>query len=368
MEHRGIMTAAASCVTSFKIAGRDIGANKPAFIVAEVAQAHDGSLGMAHAFIDAAAEAGADAVKFQTHFAAEESTLDEPFRVRFSDQDRTRFDYWRRMEFSPQQWRALAAHARERGLIFLSSAFSLTAVDLLQEIGVPAWKVGSGEFGSADLWEAMMATGLPILFSTGMASRAEIDKAVTQFRTRAVPYALLQCTSAYPSPLEEIGLNVIDEFREEYHCPVGLSDHSGSLFPGLAALARGADIVEVHAVFDRRMFGPDVRASLTFDELRTLCAMRDAIATMDAHPVDKDVMAERLGPLRTIFGRSLAPTRPLPAGTVLAPDMLKPKKPGGGIPPEALEQLIGRRLARAVSPNHILLWSDIEDQSASSGL
>ncbi len=358
------MTATASCVTSFKIGGRDVGANKPALIVAEVAQAHDGSLGMAHAFIDAAAEAGADAVKFQTHLAAEESTLDEPFRVKFSAQDRTRFDYWRRMEFAPDQWRALASHARERGLIFLSSAFSIAAIDLLKEIGVPAWKVGSGEFSAPHLWEAMVATGLPVLLSTGMASRAEIDKAVTLFRSRAVPHALLQCTSAYPSPLEEIGLNVIAELKEQYRCPVGLSDHSGSVFPGLAALARGADIVEVHVVFDRKMFGPDVRASLTFEELGMLCAMRDAVARMDAHPVDKDAMAERLGPTRAIFGRSLAPVRRLPAGTVIAPEMLVPKKPGGGIPPDALEQITGRRLARDVSPDHVLRWSDIEDQGA----
>jgi N-acetylneuraminate synthase len=319
---------------------------------------------MAHAFIDAAADAGADAVKFQTHLAAEESTFDEPFRVQFSAQDRTRFDYWRRMEFAPDQWRALAAHANERGIIFLSSAFSTAAIDLLKQIGVPAWKIGSGEFSSPDIWEAMVATGLPILFSTGMAAYAEIDKAVTLFRARPVAYALLQCTSAYPSPLEEIGLNVIAELKQRYHCPVGLSDHSGKVFPALAALARGADIVEVHVVFDRKMFGPDVRASLTFEELRMLCAMRDAVTTMDSHPVDKDAMAERLAPIRSIFGRSLAPVRFLPAGTVLAPSMLAPKKPGGGIPPEALGQVAGRRLARDISPYHILRWSDIEDQGA----
>ncbi len=363
MEHPASITATDASGTGFKIAGRHVGANSPALIIAEVAQAHDGSLGMAHAYIDAAADAGADAVKFQTHLAAEESTLDEPFRVQLSDQDRTRFDYWRRMEFSPEQWQALASHAKERGLIFLSSAFSLAAVNLLKEIGVPAWKIGSGEFGAKDLWQAMAATGLPILFSTGMASRAEIGQAVTLFRSSAVPYALLQCTSTYPSPLEEVGLNVIDELKAHYRCPVGLSDHSGSLFPGLTALARGADIVEVHVILHRDSFGPDVGSSLTFEELRMLCAMRDAVTTMDAHPVDKDLMAERLQPTRTIFGRSLAPASHLRAGTVLTEAMLVPKKPGGGIPPEALDQITGRRLARDVSPDHILRWSDIEDQS-----
>ena len=243
-------------MTRISIEGRNVGQGNPALIIAEVAQSHDGSLGLAHAFVDAAAEAGADAIKFQTHFAAEESTLDEPFRIRFSQQDQTRFDYWRRMEFSPDQWHGLASHARERGLIFLSTPFSMAAIELLRKIGVPAWKIGSGEFASSDLWKAMAATGTPILFSTGMASRAEIDGAVTIFRSSAVPHALLQCTSTYPCPLEEVGLNVIDELRARYACPVGLSDHSGSVFPGLAALARGADIVEIHVTFDRGMFGP----------------------------------------------------------------------------------------------------------------
>jgi N-acetylneuraminate synthase len=179
-----------------------------------------------------------------------------------------------------------------------------------------------------------------------------------------VPYALLQCTSKYPSPLEEIGLNVINELRNRYGCPVGLSDHSGSVFPGLAALARGANIVETHVIFHRRMFGPDVRASLTFEELRMLCAMRDALTKMDAYPVDKDAMAERLGPMRGIFGRSLAPVRPLAAGTVLAPDLVVPKKPGGGIAPDAVGEITGRRLARDVTPERILRWDDLEDEKA----
>src|SRR5262245_39397643 len=220
-------------MNNLSIAGHRVGPDNPAFVIAEVAQAHDGSLGMAHAFVDAAAEAGVDAIKFQTHLAAQESTLDELFRVRFSQQDPTRFQYWQRMEFTPEQWQGLAMHARERNLIFLSSAFSVAAVNLLSNIGMPAWKIGSGEFDSPDLWRAMASTHAPILFSTGMARRAEIANAVAVFRGAGLPFALLQCTSAYPTPLEAVGLNVIDELRREFTCPVGLSDHSGSVFPGL---------------------------------------------------------------------------------------------------------------------------------------
>jgi N-acetylneuraminate synthase len=346
-------------VSILKIAGRTVGKDSPALIVAEVAQAHDGSLGMAHAFVDAIADAGADAVKFQTHVALAESTLDEPFRVQFSLQDATRLEYWKRMEFSPDQWRGLAEHTGTRDLVFLSSPFSMAAVELLNDIGVPAWKIGSGEFASQDLWEAMASTGKPILFSTGLAKRDDIRNAVSLFRSKDLPFALLQCTSTYPSPLEDVGLNVIEELRNEYDCPVGLSDHSGSIFPGLAALARGANILEVHVTFHRGMFGPDVRASVTVDELRMLCAMRDALTAMDSHPVDKDEMAERMQPLRDIFGRSLAPVRAMPAGAVLSSDMLTPKKPAGGIPPEAADEIAGRRLARDVTPDRILRWIDL---------
>ena len=349
-------------VSSWSIGNRPIGKGHPALVIAEVAQAHDGSLGLAHAFIDAAADAGADAVKFQTHLASAESTLDEPFRARFSEQDETRLDYWRRMEFTPEQWQGLAAHVRERGLVFLSSAFSLAAVELLRGIGVGAWKIGSGEFASRELWNAMSATGTPILFSTGLAKWSEIETAVGLFRSKGLPFALLQCTTSYPSSLEEVGLNVMDDLRASFHCPVGLSDHSGSVYPGLAALARGADLVEVHVTFDRRMFGPDTPASLTFDEFRLLCGMRDAVATMDAHPVDKDAMAEKLNGLREMFGKSLAPVAPLPAGSVLKPEMLTAKKPGGGIPPEAVAEIAGRRLARDVTPDRILRWSDLTEE------
>ena len=154
--------------TTLSVAGSPIGTSEPPFVVAEVAQAHDGSLGLAHAFIDAIADAGVDAVKFQTHIADAESTRDEPFRVALSTQDTSRFDYWRRMEFTEDAVVGLASHARERGLVFFSSPFSLEAVDLLERVGVPLWKVGSGEVTNRPLLERLAATGLPVVLSTGM--------------------------------------------------------------------------------------------------------------------------------------------------------------------------------------------------------
>ncbi|MBP6823800.1 MAG: N-acetylneuraminate synthase family protein, partial [Acidobacteria bacterium] len=221
-------------------------------IVAEVAQAHDGSLGTAHAYIDAAAQAGADAIKFQTHIASAESTPGEPWRVKFSRQDATRYDYWRRMEFTEEQWFGLAAHAEERGLIFLSSAFSFEAVDLLERVGVPAWKVGAGETSNIPLLEKMAATGKPVILSSGMSGWEELDAAVNCVRSNGAPVGVLQCTTAYPCPPEKLGLNVIGELRQRYNCPVGLSDHSGTVYAGFAAATLGANIIEVHITLSRK--------------------------------------------------------------------------------------------------------------------
>ena len=347
--------------SSVDISGRKVGDGEPAFIVAEVGQAHDGSLGTAHAYIDAVADVGVDAVKFQTHIALAESTRDEPFRVEFSHQDESRFDYWRRMEFTEEHWADLAEHARERGLVFLSSAFSLEAVRLLDRIGVPAWKVGSGELTSTPLLEAMATTGLPVLLSTGMSSYDEIEAAVETIRRLGASVALLQATSKYPVPLAEVGLNVVSELRHRHQCPVGLSLHLPSIWPAVAGLADDADLVEVHVVFDRRSFGPDASSSLTIDELAQLVEARDAIATMRKSPVDKDAMAGELAPMRALFTKSLAPVRDLAADEVLSEEQLTAKKPGTGIPPEELPAVVGRRLRRPVPADRLLQREDLVD-------
>lgn len=341
----------------FAIGDRQVGGGAPCLVVGEVALAHDGSLGFAHAFVDAIADAGADAVKFQTHIPEAESTPAEPFRVLFSRQDASRYAYWQRTAFDEDAWRGLADHARERGLLFLSTPFSLDAIELLERVGVPAWKIGSGEVSNAQLIERMAASGLPVLLSSGMSSLAELDAAVGRLDAR-VPYAVLQCTSAYPSPPERIGLNLLAELRERYRCPVGLSDHSGTIFPALAAVTLGASIIEVHVTLSRAMFGPDVPASLTSDELQTLVSGVRFIETALAHPVDKDAYAAELGELRAVFGRSVVARVDLPAGTVLDDEHLAFKKPGTGVPPDRVESILGRRLARDVTADTLLSEED----------
>jgi N-acetylneuraminate synthase len=315
---------------------------------------------MAHAFIDAAADAGADAIKFQTHIAAEESTLDEPFRVRFSDQDSTRYAYWKRMEFTTEQWGKLAEHARRKGLVFLSSPFSVSAARLLGSIGMDAWKVGSGEVRSEELLDEMGRHPAPILLSSGMSTMDEVDQSVARIKEKGLPLAVFQCTSSYPTPFEKVGLNVIDEFKRRYRCPAGLSDHSGSIYPGLAAMATGADLLEVHVTFDRRMFGPGEAASVTLEELGFLVEAKTAFHTMFQYPVDKDEMAKDLEKTRNVFMKSLAPVSDLSAGTLIREEMLTLKKPGTGIPKSEIDRIKGRRLKRDVSSNRLITWDDLE--------
>lgn len=329
-------------------------------IIAEVAQAHDGSLGTAHAFIDAVSEAGADVVKFQTHIASAESTPHEPWRVKFSAQDETRYDYWKRMEFSEDQWMGLRSHALKAGLDFMSSAFSEEAFELLERVGVGGWKVASGEVRNVRLLERMAETHLPVYLSTGMSPLEEIDEAVDLLKRYDLPVTVLQCTSLYPTPPEKLGLNLIADFKERWGCPVGLSDHSGTIWPGLAAVALGADVLEVHVTLSRHAFGPDVPASLTPDELALLVKGARYLAWARAHPVDKDAMAEELAPMRGLFMKSAVAARDLPAGHTLSAGDLAAKKPGSGIAAERIPDLLGRRLARAVVADQLVAEEDLE--------
>ena len=319
-------------------------------IIAEIAQAHDGSLGTAHAMIDAAAEAGVDAVKFQTHIADAESTPGEPWRVKFSPQDATRYDYWKRMEFTPEQWAGLKKHAEERGLAFLSSPFSMEAVQLLREIGgVAAWKVASGEVTNVPMLIDMCRDGIPVLLSSGMSDFDELAAALDTIRAHGdLPVCLLQCTSSYPTPPEKVGINVMRELAERFGTAVGLSDHSATIFPGLIAAWEGAKVIEVHLTLSRRAFGPDVVASLTVEEMAELVRGVRYVEAMRANPLDKTAQKAEMAAMRAIFMKSLMLARDMKAGEEITKDVLVVRKPGGGIPASEYERVLGRHLRRDV--------------------
>lgn len=316
------------------------------FLVAEIGQAHDGSVGILHSLVEAAATAGVDAVKFQVHIASAESSLLEPFRVQFSHVDATRFDYWKRMELSLEQWAKLKAHCQQLGVEFLATPFSNAAVDLLERLEVERYKVGSGDIANPLLLEKLAQTGKEVILSTGLGTLEDVDSAVALLRGRGSPYALLQCTTKYPTAAADVGLEWLGRLRERYKCPVGLSDHSGTIYAGLGAAALGAVSVETHVTFDRRMFGPDAGASLTIDNLarlvegvRFLEQARGLGASKEANPDKRNLMR--------MFGKALAVNRSMSAGEEVRFEDLEGKKPAdAGVPTSDIRNVVGRKLLR----------------------
>ena len=316
------------------------------FIIAEIAQAHEGSLGLAHSYIDALAKTGVDAVKFQVHIAEAESSEYEPFRVKFSTQDETRYDYWKRMEFTPGQWQELKFHCDEAGVEFMASPFSNAAVDLLEKLEVKRYKIGSGEVNNILMLEKIANTGKPIVLSSGMSSFEELDRTVNFLKKKKVEYSILQCTTAYPTQPQNYGLNVIGELKERYNVPVGFSDHSAKLETCIAATALGAEILEFHSVFSREMFGPDANSSLEMEEIKQLVVAVRTIQQAQQHPVNKQDNSN-FKELKSIFEKSLAVNKALPVGHTLTFEDLESKKPKGyGIAASEFQEVIGRKLKR----------------------
>jgi N,N'-diacetyllegionaminate synthase len=315
-----------------------------AYIIAEIGQAHDGSLGSAFSYIDAVAGTGVDAIKFQTHIANEESTRHEKFRVKVFPQDGTRFDYWKRMEFSPEQWCDLADYARSKGLEFLSTPFSVEAVKLLNSSDVPYWKVGSGDVANIELLDAMLETKKPILLSSGMSSYQELDSTISRIKNAGVKFSLFQCTTSYPCNPEDIGYNVISEMKERYGCLVGLSDHSGTPYPSLAAVTLGAKLIEVHTVFSKRCFGPDTLSSLTIEELEEMVNGIRFIEKGLSSIVNKNEASIKRSDTKQLFSRSAFFEVDLKKGAPLKRSSFKMKKPGAGLTYDQACALIGKRL------------------------
>ncbi len=318
--------------------------NKKPYLIAEIAQAHDGSLGILHSYIDAVAATGVQAIKFQMHIAEAESSIHEPFRVKFSYEDATRYEYWKRMEFTLEQWKGIKQHCDAVGLDFICSPFSNLAVDWLEEINVHSYKVGSGEVTNFLLLEKIAQTGKTIIISSGMSSFDELDTAVEFLRKKKVDFTILQCTTAYPTSPEQYGLNVIAELKEKYQVPIGFSDHSAKISTGIAAVSLGAELLEFHVVFHRSLFGPDAKASLTLEETKQLVEAVNDIYIAKNNPIDKsnnDTFKE----LKSIFEKSLALNKNLSKGHLIAFNDLESKKPKGyGIAASDFQKVIGRTL------------------------
>ena len=330
------------------------------FIIAELGQAHDGSLGILHSYIDAIAKTGVDAIKFQTHIADAESSQHEPFRVNFSYEDKSRFDYWKRMEFSLEQWKEIKTHCTEVGLEFMSSPFSIAAVDLLEKVGVNRYKIGSGEVTNFLLLEKIISTRKPIILSSGMSSLSELDRTVSFLKSRNADFSILQCTTSYPTKPHQYGLNVIGELRNRYNIKVGYSDHSSEIGTCIAATALGAEILEFHVVFNKDIFGPDSKSSLTIDETMQLVKAVRNIKTALNNPVDKNDISN-FRDVKDIFEKSLSINKDMKSGEVITKDDLEAKKPRGfGISASDYLKIIGMKVKNNIEKYSFINYKDIE--------
>ena len=330
------------------------------YIIAEIGQAHEGSLGMALSYVTALARTGVDAVKFQVHIAEAESSEYEPFRIKFSHQDKTRFEYWERMSFTEAQWKMIKEHCEQKNVEFLASPFSNAAVELLENLGVKQYKIGSGEVNNFLLLQKIAETGKPVILSSGMSSFEELDKTVEFLKDCNVEFSILQCTTAYPTKPEKYGLNVIRELKERYGVKTGFSDHSAKKETCLAAVALGADIIEFHAVFSRESFGPDATSSLEIEEIKSVVEAIRNIEIALKHPVDKADNSEFKN-LKDIFEKSLSVNKDLKKGHILRFEDLEAKKPKNkGINAANFKEVIGKKIKNDLEAWNFLNETDLQ--------
>ena len=326
-------------------------------IVAEIGSVHDGSFGNACKLIEAAAACGADAVKFQTHLADAETLPDAPAPPYFGAEPR--LAYFQRTAFGLDEWKRLRQSCGENGVAFVSSAFSIEAVDLLEDVGVELHKIPSGEVTNIPLLERVAGTGKPVLLSSGMSDWDELDAAV-EVLGRGGPLTVMQCSSIYPCPAEWAGLNVIREMATRYGTPVGFSDHTDGPAAALAAAALGATVIEKHFTFSRLMYGSDAANAMEPDDFRALAGQLREVWAMLDHPVDKNDLSP-YREMKRVFEKSIVNAREVPAGAVISKSDLAFKKPGDGIPPARRDQVIGRRARRDLPKDHKLSESDLEE-------
>lgn len=344
------------------IAGRPVGDGHPCFVIAEAGVNHNGSPDLARQLIDAAAEAGADAVKFQSFHAevlATASAPKAPYQVETTGAAGTQLEMLRALELDGTVFADLCGYCETRRIRFLSTPFDEESADMLAGLGVPAFKISSGELTNVQLLAHVARFGKPLIVSTGMASMSEVETAVRTVRAAGgTQLALLQCVSSYPAAPRDVNLRAMATLRATFGCPTGYSDHTDGIAVGLAAAALGACIIEKHLTLDRRMPGPDHRASLEPDAFRAfVTAIRDVEASL-GDGCKRPVASEEAVALAA--RRSLVAARPIPQGTVLTASMLVARRPGHGITPAALADVVGRQTRRAIEAGSVLTWEMLQ--------
>jgi N,N'-diacetyllegionaminate synthase len=347
-------------MTSVTVAGRHIGQGQPCFVAAEVGINHNGDLELAHRSIDAAADAGADAVKFQ-NYRTEDFLSDGALSYEYTSQGRTvsesQYAMFKRCELSPDALQQLRGHCARRGIIFFSTPTSLQGLKELLGLGVPLLKNGSDYLVHLPLIRAMAHTGLPTILSTGMATYSEIHDAVSTFRQAGgKDLILLHCTSAYPTPSEDVHLRKIPALAADFQCPTGFSDHSQGIWAAVGAVALGACVVEKHFTLDKNLPGPDHQFSSDPKEFRALVqAIRTVERCMGKADLEPAISEE---PGRRDFRLSCVAARELRAGHRLAVDDIAFRRPGCGFLPKQAGRLLDGVLSRDIPAGHVFSVED----------
>lgn len=344
------------------IAGQTIRTGAPIFIIAEAGVNHNGDIATARLLVDMAADLGADAVKFQSFTPERIATHTSPLADYQRDgihPDETMQEMLSELVLSNDAHRELKDHAREKGLIFLSSPFDEERSDFLAELGVPAIKLGSGELTNLPLLRHVAAKGLPVILSTGMATLEEVREAVRVFAGTRSAVALMHCTSTYPTLPEDANLRAIKTLMDRFALPIGYSDHTEGHVAATAAAALGACVLEKHITLDRSMPGPDHRASADPEMFaQYVKRVREAelcMGSAEKQPVGAELI------VMSASRKSIVAVTDIPAGTAIDVGMLAMKRPGTGISPARLQELIGRRAAVDIAADTVLAESMIEE-------
>jgi N,N'-diacetyllegionaminate synthase len=346
---------------TISIDGRPIGAGHPCFVIAEIGVNHNGDADLAMRMIDAVADAGADCVKFQTFAAEEFCSRDEVYEYMSGGKlvRESMLEMFRRLELRRDEFARLFAHARARNLIPLSTPADIAAVDLLDTLGVGAFKVGSDDLVHTPLIRHVAAKRKPVIISTGMAEAGDIERAVGAIKaTGNEQIAILHCVSLYPTPPARVNLPRITALQKRFGLPIGFSDHSFGITAAIAAVVLGVCIVEKHFTLDRDMPGPDHRFSADPAELAALVrGIREAELELDENALDLSDEERRMAEL---CHRSIVAARDIAPGEVLTESCLGFRRPGTGIKPYDLELVVGRRVRRPIEGGSAIDFSMLE--------
>jgi N-acetylneuraminate synthase/N,N'-diacetyllegionaminate synthase len=347
-------------VSTVRVGGHTLGGGAPCFVIAEAGVNHNGDPALAARLVDVAADAGADAVKFQTFRSEALTSRHAPkatYQVETTGGNESQLAMLKKLELSLDAHRDLIARCRQRKIMFLSSVFDEASADALDALDVAAFKLGSGELTNLPLLERLARTRRPLLVSTGMATLAEVEAAVAAIARHGAPVALFHCVSAYPAPAAEMNLRAMDTLRARFGCPVGLSDHTLGWEIALAAVARGAEMLEKHFTLDATLPGPDHRASLEPDALAALVRGVRAVESALGDGIKRPTPAEEN--TKAVARKSVVVTRAIARGTRLGAADLTVKRPGTGIPPSDLAKVVGRSARRDLEADQPLGWDDL---------